>query len=150
MIWYITHNERAKRVVTRSDNYYALNNEKRAMNTRTNKINSDSSERKYVMVWYRALKFVTRLKYEYARIAVDLFCENVTLVHCSPVVCNYVSTRNLDSQCRRSCGLTRETRHKPIAWHTHLLDCMICSILDGDLFTRWSLIAVNVKCSMGE
>ena len=43
------------------------------------------------MAWYRALKFVTRLEYEYAQVAVDLFCENVTLVLCSAVVCNYVS-----------------------------------------------------------
>ena len=44
----------------------------------------------YVMVWYRALKFITRLEYEYAQVPVDLFCENVTLIHCSVVVCNYV------------------------------------------------------------
>ena len=102
------------------------------------------------MVWYRALKFVTRLEYEYAQVAVDLFCENVTLVHCSVVVCNYVSPFFLYlKECviiskfgsTVSCGLTRETRltrHKPIAWCTRLLYCMKCSTLDGDPFTRWS------------
>ena len=43
------------------------------------------------MGWYRALKFATHLEYEYAQVAVDLFCENVILVHCPVIVCNYVS-----------------------------------------------------------
>ena len=34
------------------------------------------------MVCYRTTKFVTRLHYEYAQGTVDLFCENVTPVHC--------------------------------------------------------------------
>ena len=45
-----------------------------------------------------------------------------------------------------SCGLTREkrlTRHKPIASRTCLLDCMKCSNLDGDPFTRWSHSSEN-------
>ena len=41
-----------------------------------------------VMVLYRALKFVTHLEYEYAQVTVDLICENITLVHCSVLVCN--------------------------------------------------------------
>ena len=46
----------------------------------------------YAKVWYNiALKFVTHLEHEYAQVTVDLFCVNVTLVHCSVVVCNYVS-----------------------------------------------------------
>ena len=100
------------------------------MNTRTNQIDSDSSERKYVHlsnVCYRALKFVTRLEYEYTQLAVDLFCENVTLVHCLVLVCNNVSLFFLYlKECvvilkfgsTVSCGLTTETRltrHKPIA-----------------------------------
>ena len=44
------------------------------------------------MVSYKALKFVTRLEYEYAQVAVDLFCKNVTLVYYSVVVYNYVSS----------------------------------------------------------
>ena len=102
------------------------------------------------MGWYRALKFATRLEYEYAQVAVDLFCENVTLVHFSVVVCNYISSFFLYlKECviilkfgsTVLCGFTRETRltrHKPIAWHTRLVDCMKCSTLDGDPFTRWS------------
>ena len=35
-----------------------------------------------VMVWYKALKFIAPLEYEYAHVVVDLFCEYVTLVHC--------------------------------------------------------------------
>ena len=104
----------------------------------------------WAMVWYRALKFVTRLEYEYTQVTVDLFCKNVTLVHCSMVVCNYFSPFFLYlKECvvilkfgsTVSCDSTREiklTRHKPIAWHTCLLDCMKRSTLDGDPFTRWS------------
>ena len=103
------------------------------------------------MVWYRALKFVTHLQNEYIQVAVDLFCENVALVHCSVVVCNYLSPFFLClKECvvilkfgsTVSCRLTRETkltRHKPIAWRTLLLDCMKCSTLNGDPFTWWSL-----------
>ena len=102
------------------------------------------------MVLNRALKFVTRSDYEYAQVAVDLFCEKVTLVHCSVVVCNYISPFFLHlKKCviiskfgsTVSCGLTRETRLtklNPIAWRTRLLDCMKCSTLDGNPFTRWS------------
>ena len=36
------------------------------------------------------MKFVTRLQYEYTQVAVDLFCENVTLVHCSAAVCIHI------------------------------------------------------------
>ena len=79
------------------------------------------------MVWYRGLKFVTRLDYEYAQVGVDLFCENVPLVHCSVVVCNYVTPFFLHPKeyvvisefgSTVSYGLTREKRlirHKPIA-----------------------------------
>ena len=103
-----------------------------------------------VIVWYRALKFVIRLEYEYAQVAVDLFCENVPLVLCSVVVCNYVLPFFLHlKECiviskfgsTMSCDLTRETsltRHKPIAWCTRLLYYMKCSILDFVPFTRWS------------
>ena len=38
------------------------------------------------MVWYKTLKFVARLEYEYVQVAVDLFCENVTPVQCSVMV----------------------------------------------------------------
>ena len=108
-----------------------------------------------VMDWYRALKFTTLLDYEYAQVVVDLFRENVTLIHCSVVVCNYVSPFFLYlKECvviskfgsTVSCGLTRETRlrrHKPIAWHTHLLDCMKCSTLNGDPFTQLSFSDEN-------
>ena len=80
-----------------------------------------------VMVWHIALKYVTRLEYEYAQIAVDIFHENVILVHCSVVVCDYflpfflyLKERIVISKFGStvSCGLTRETRltrHKPIA-----------------------------------
>ena len=43
------------------------------------------------------MEFVTRLQYEYAQVAVDLFYENLTPVHCSVVVCIHV--------CRFSCIL---------------------------------------------
>ena len=64
------------------------------MNTCTIEINSDSGERRYIHLsngLIQSLKFATRLEYEYAQVTVDLFCENVTLLHCSVVVCNYVS-----------------------------------------------------------
>ena len=79
------------------------------------------------MVWHKALKFVTHLEYEYAQVAMDLFCENVTLVHCLVVVCDYVSPFFLYLKERIviskfgstvSYDLTRDTRltrHKPIA-----------------------------------
>ena len=111
------------------------------------------------MVWCRALKFITLLEYEYAQVTVDLFCENVTLVHCSVVVCNYVSPFYFGlKECvviskfgsTVSCGLTRETRlakYKPIFWRTHLLDSVDCmnvptSMVTGP-FTRWSLSGEN-------
>ena len=37
------------------------------------------------------LEIITCLEYEYAQVAVDLFCENVTLVYCLVVVCNQIS-----------------------------------------------------------
>ena len=86
-----------------------------------------------IMVWNRALKFTPRLEYEYAQVAVDLFCENVILVHCSVVVCNYISPfflkeyRKFEIGSTVLCDLTRETRltrHKPIAQCTRLLACM--------------------------
>ena len=57
------------------------------------------------------MEFVTHLQYEYAQVAVDLFYENLTPVHCSVAVCihvspfylylkEYVIIRNLDPQCR--------------------------------------------------
>ena len=113
------------------------------------------------MVWYRALKFVTHLEYEYAQVALDLFCENITLIHCSVVVCNYFSPFFLYfKECviiskfgsTVLCSLTRETRitrHKPIAWHTKLLDCMNVPPLTMTLSTI-SPIAVKMKFSMGE
>ena len=36
------------------------------------------------------MKFVARLKYGYIQVAVDLFCENLTLVHSLVVVCNHI------------------------------------------------------------
>ena len=36
------------------------------------------------------MKFITCFEYEYTQVAVDLFCENVTLAHCSLVVCDHV------------------------------------------------------------
>ena len=80
----------------------------------------------------------------------DLICKNVTLVHCSVVVYNYVLPFFLYlNDCVVilkfgsivSCGLTRETRptrHKPIAWRTCLLDYMKYFILTSDPFTWWS------------
>ena len=71
------------------------------------------------MVLYRALKFITCLEYEYTQVAVDLFCENATLVHCLVVVCSHVSPFFLYlKECviisefvsTVSCGLTRETK----------------------------------------
>ena len=67
------------------------NNEKRAINTHTDKINSDSSERTYIHlsngVIYNAMKFLTHLQYEYTEVAVDLFSEKIALVHCLVAVC---------------------------------------------------------------
>ena len=37
------------------------------------------------------MEFVTRLQYEYAQVAVDLFYENLTPVHCLVAVCIHVS-----------------------------------------------------------
>ena len=81
----------------------------------------------------------------------DIFCENVTLVHCSVVVCNYVLCLKecviiLEFGSTVSCGLTRETRltkHKPTAQCTSLLACMKCNTFDGDPFTRWSCSSEN-------
>ena len=65
------------------------------------------------------MEFVTRLQYEYAQVAVDLFYENLTPVHCSVVVCIYVSPLFLYlKECviiskfrpTVSCGQARETR----------------------------------------
>ena len=36
------------------------------------------------------MEFVTRLQYEYAQVAVDLFYENLPPVHCSVAVCIHV------------------------------------------------------------
>ena len=103
------------------------------------------------MVWYRALKFVTHLEYEYVQVAVYLFCENVTLVHCSVVVSNYILALFLClEECVAIskfgstvlCGSTRKTRvakYKPIAWHTGLLDYIKWSTLDSNPFIQWSL-----------
>ena len=103
---------------------------KSTMNTYMNEINSDSSERKYVHLsngLIQSFEICHSLEYDYAEIAVNLFCENVTLVHCSVVVCNYVLPFFLYlKDCAIIskfgstvlCGLTRETRltrHKPIA-----------------------------------
>ena len=107
------------------------------------------------MVSYRLLKFITRLEYEYAQVTVDLFCDNVTLVHCLLVVCNYASpfflylkecVIILKFESTVLCGLTRKTRltrHKPIASHMRLLDCMKRFIFDSDPFTWWSLSSEN-------
>ena len=43
------------------------------------------------MVWKIALKFFTRLEYEYAQVTKDLLCENATLLYCLVMVCNYIS-----------------------------------------------------------
>ena len=65
------------------------------------------------------MEFVTRLQYEYAQVAVDLFYENLTPVHCSVAVYIHVSPFFLHlkecviiSRFRStvSCGLARETR----------------------------------------
>ena len=65
------------------------------------------------------MEFVTRLKYEYAQVAVDLFYENLTPVHCSVVVYIHVSPFFMHlKECviiskfgsTVSCGLARETR----------------------------------------
>ena len=60
----------------------------------TNKINSNSSEQKYIYLnnsCHRAMELVTHLWYEYAQVAVDLFYENATLVHHLVVVFIHVS-----------------------------------------------------------
>ena len=65
------------------------------------------------------MEFVTRLQYEYAEVAVDLFYENLTPVHCSVAVCIHVSPFSLYlKECvitskfgsTVSCSLARETR----------------------------------------
>ena len=64
------------------------------MNTRMNEINSESNEQKYVHLsngLTQSFEIRYTFRYEYAQVAVDLFRENVTLVHCSVVVCDYVS-----------------------------------------------------------
>ena len=127
-------------------------NEKRTINTHTNEINSDSSERKYIHLTNGLIQsFQIRYTFRVGiQVTVDLFCENITLVHFLVVVCNYVSPFFLylkecviisKFESTVSCGLTRETRltrHKLIAWHTCLLDCMKCSALEGDPSTLWS------------
>ena len=65
------------------------------MNTRTNEINSDSSERKYIhlnnsLIQSFEIRYTPILKYEYTQVTVDIFCENVILVYCLALVCNYV------------------------------------------------------------
>ena len=108
------------------------------------------------MVCCRGLKFITRLEYKYTQVTVDIFCENVTLFHCSVVVYNYILPFflclkecvifwNLD-RSTMSCGLTRAirlTKHKPTAQCTSLLVCMKCNTFDGDPFTRWSRSSEN-------
>ena len=42
------------------------------------------------VTYARAMKFIARLEYEYTQVAVDLFCENITLEHCLLVVCDHV------------------------------------------------------------
>ena len=123
------------------------------MNTRTNEINNDSSEWKYVHLRYGLIqsfeiRYTFRVGIRSGRCGFILW--DVTGVHCSVVVCNYVSSFFLYlKECvviskfgfTVSCSLTRETRHtrhKPIAWRTRLLDWMKCSTLNSDPFTRWS------------
>ena len=104
------------------------------------------------MVWYRALKFITRLEYEYA--LRSLWINFVSMSHLSIVrwwFANYVRPFFLGfKRCviilkfgsTVSWGLTRETRlakYKPIAWCMRLLDCVKCSTIDSDPFTQWSL-----------
>ena len=55
-------------------------NEKRATNTCTNEINSDSSERKYVHLSNGLVQSFTRLECEYAQVAVDLFVIVIIIV----------------------------------------------------------------------
>ena len=141
-----------KKLLEQSYNVLLPSNEKQATNMCTIEMNSDSSEQKYIHLsncwyWHTALKFVTCLEYGYAQVTVDLFCENVTLAHCSVLVCNYVLQFFLyPKECviiskfgsTVSCGLIRETKltkYKPIAWRMHLLNCKKCSTLDGDPFT---------------
>ena len=65
------------------------------------------------------MEFVTRLQYEYAQVAVDLFYETLTPVHCSVAVYIHVSLFFLHlKECviiskfgsTVSCGLARESR----------------------------------------
>ena len=66
------------------------------MNMTMNEINSDSSEHMYVHSSNGLIQsFEIHLEYEYAEVTADLLCENVTLVHCSMVVCNYVAPFSL-------------------------------------------------------
>ena len=56
------------------------------MNMSMNEINSDSSEHMYVHLsngLIQSFEIRKHLEYEYIQFTVDLFCENVALVHCS-------------------------------------------------------------------
>ena len=98
------------------------------------------------------MKFATCLDYEYAQVAVDLFCEHVTLVHCSVVVCNYVSPFFL--YLKRVCHnfeiwihsvVRLDKRDKAYKAQAHCLTYALSGLhemfhpsVDGDPFTRWS------------
>ena len=63
----------------------------------------------------RAMKLVTDSQYEHAQVAVDLFHQNVTLVHCSVAVrihFSYLKECMVSSEFGStvSCGLAREPR----------------------------------------
>ena len=120
------------------------------MNTHTNEINSDSSERKYVhlsngLIQNFEIRYTFRIWIRPGRCGFILWeCCTCPLfgggLQLRFAIFLYVNECGiiLKFGATVSCALTRETRHKPIAWRTHLLDCMKCSTLDGDPFTRWS------------
>ena len=60
------------------------------------------------------MEFVTRLQYEYSQVAVDLFYENLTPVHCSVAVCIHVSP-----------------------FFLYLKECVIISNLDPQFRVAW-------------
>ena len=130
------------------------------MNTCTNEINSDGSERKYIhlsngfiqsfiihytfRVWIRSGRcgFILWEYHTCPLFGGGLQLSFAIFLHLKECVVIFISKFGSTV----SCGLTRETRltmHKPTAWCTHLLDCMKCITLDGDPFSRWSLSTEN-------
>ena len=110
------------------------------------------------------MKFPTHLQYEHTEVAVDLFSENVALVHYLVVVCIYVSSFFLylkecvvilefgSTVLYRLARKTRRIKQKVIAYCTDLLDYTKCATLNSGFYTQWFLypMAVKTKGCMGE